>query len=84
MSALAHSPLSVCTHHKVRKIPNFCTKKYGRLHLNDPHVRTGQTLMSLLGKPLSPDCGRLLWTALRGFSNVHVHVCSVLTRILRL
>jgi len=42
MSALAQLPLSVRTHHKVRKIRNLCIKKCARPLLKNPFARTEQ------------------------------------------
>jgi len=58
-SALAQSlaPLSLRTHHKFQKSEVFCTKRWGRPHLQNPLVRK----MFALGKLLSPDFEHLLW-----------------------
>jgi len=50
------TPLSVRTHHKFRKIRSFLHKKVRRLHLKNSLVLE----MSVLGNPLSPDCGRFM------------------------
>jgi len=60
MFVLAQPPLSVRTHHKFRKIPSLLSQKVQTSAFEEPpcpqNVCTGQTP--------SPDCGRLLWTAL--------------------
>jgi len=54
-------PLSVRTHYKFWKI-RFCTKK-----CEHPHLKPLVYKMSALGNP--PDCGRLLWIALKEVLN---------------